>query len=183
MIFAVAMTVHLSGTEVLATENNGNWRPTYDLIMKWVNFGILVFVLVKFAGGPIKEFLEGRKEELALEIKKVESDKDKVLEKIKEAMQTLDESHVRFEKLKERILEQGEREKQKIIESAHQQSQIMLESAKRKIDSRIQQARKTIRMEMVDVAIALASEKIPEKITEEDSNKFIDAFLTAAASE
>jgi F-type H+-transporting ATPase subunit b len=181
-VFAVAMSLHFLGTDALAAENNGGWRSTYDLIMKWVNFGILVFVLVKFAGGPIKEFLQGRKEEVTVEIRKIEKEKEKASERIKEAIQTLEESDVRFEKLKGRILKQGEREKQKIIENAQDQSRIMLKGAKRKIENRIYQAQKTIRSEMVDAAIELALERLPNEITNQDNQRFIEVFLDTASA-
>jgi len=181
-VFAIAMSLHFLGTDALSAENNGGWRSKYDLIMKWVNFGILAFLLVKFAGGPIKEFLQGRKEEVAIEINKIEKEKEKASERIKEAIQTLEESDVRFEKLKGRILEQGEREKQKIIENAQDQSRIMLEGAKRKIENRIHQAKKTIRSEMVDAAIELALERIPNEITDQDNQRFIEVFLDTASA-
>lgn len=178
----VAVSVHLFGSDALATEDHSNWRSNYDLIMKWVNFAILVIVLVKFTGKPIMDFLRNQKDEVALEIKKIEKEKENVSEKIKAALEAMDQSNERFENLKDRIVEQGEREKQKIIEKAHEQSQIMLEGAKRKIDSQIQQASTTIRTEMVDAAISLAFEKLPKEINEEDNQKFIRLFLNNAAT-
>ena len=181
-VFAVAIGLHFFGTDALAAEHSGGWRSIYDLIMRWVNFGILAFVLVKFAGVPIKEFLRGQKEKLALEIKKIEKEKEKASERIKEAIQTLEQSDVRFETLKERILEQGEREKQKIIENAKDQSRIMLEGAKRKIEYQIYRAKEAIRSEMVDEAIKLSLERLPNEITDQDNQKFIEIFLNTAST-
>ena len=48
--------------------------------------------------------------------------------------------------------------------------------------SRIVEARHMLKMELVDSAIALALERLPGKITEEDNRKFIDAFISSASS-
>ena len=58
----------------------------------------------------------------------------------------------------------------------------MLESAKQKIESRIADAREVLKAELVDDAIALAMKKLPEIITDQDNQKFIDAFIKSAAS-
>lgn len=179
----VALMLHVLGYEALAGEDSGNWRSIYDLVMRWINFGILAFVLIKFGGKPLKGFLQGRKEELAREIKKVEDEKEKVENQIKEALKTIEESDIRFAELKARIIEQGEKGKQKIIEKAQTQSRIMMEGAKQKVDSQIKQAQNMLRAEMVDSAIALAIERLPEMITDEDSLKFVDIYLNSTLTE
>ena len=178
-VTVVALTLHVLGYDALAGEDSDNWRPIYDLVMRWINFGILAFVLIKFGGTPLKDFLQGRKEELAREIKKVEDEKEKLEGPNKEALKTLAESDSRFVELKARIIDQGEKGKQKIIEKAQAQSRSMMEGAKQKIDSQIKQAKNMLRAEMVDSAIALAFERLPEVITDEDSLRFVDSYLNS----
>jgi F-type H+-transporting ATPase subunit b len=182
-VTGVVLALHVLGCEALAGEDSGNWRPIYDLVMRWINFGILAFVLIKFGREPLKGFLKGRKEELAVEIKKVEDEKEKIENQIKEALKTIEESDIRFAELKARIIEQGEKGKQKIIEKAQTQSRIMMEGAKQKIDSQIKQAQSMLRAEIVDSAIALAIERLPEMITDEDNLKFVDMYLKSTSTE
>lgn len=157
-----------------------NWRKTYDEVMLWLNFAILAFVLVKFAGPPLMNFLRGRKDELARQIDQVEKEKEKVTGKISEAFKTLEESETRFASMKQRIIDQGERRKQEIIEDARRQSQIMLEASKQKVSSQILQAKGTFKAELVDAAIEMATEKLPQHITEEDNQRFVDSYLSGA---
>ena len=78
------LNIHLSGGLAWAEESTKEWRAHWDEIMLWINFAILAFVLIKFLRKPIKDFLDGRKYELAREIKKVEEEKQAIEEKIKE---------------------------------------------------------------------------------------------------
>ena len=84
--------------------------------------------------------------------------------------------------LKKRIIAQGEKNKQKIIDEAEQESKILLANAKRKINSRIMEARETLKSELIDTAVALAMERLPEKITDEVNQRLIDAFISNAAA-
>ena len=174
--------LHLSSFEALAADSANDWRPMFDLVMRWVNFLILALLLIKFSRLPIKSFLAGKKEDISREIEELESAKDQMLLKIDESRQQIENSKDRLSKLKKTIIAQGEKNKIKIIKDAERESKILLESAKQKIVSRISDAREVIKLELVDEAIALAMQKLPETITDQDNQKFIDAYLESAAA-
>ena len=174
--------LHLSVFEVMAAEGPGDWRPLFDQVMRWFNFLLLAFLLIKFSRAPIKKFLEGQKQDIADEIDGLEAEKEEILGQIVESKNQLENSQKRLAELKKTIIAQGEKNRQKIIEDAQQESQMMLTSAKLKIDSRITEARQVLKSELVDSAFDLAIKQLPGKITDEDNQKFIDAFMSRAVS-
>jgi F-type H+-transporting ATPase subunit b len=149
--------------------------------MRWLNFGIIVFILVKYARTPIKDFLLSRREEVAREIELVEGKKEAANKKIEDAVRMLDESEVRFARVKERIIQEGETKKQKLIEDAKQESKILLESTMKKIDNQLLDAQKAFKSELVDAAISLAMKRLPDEITTEDNQNFTNQFLASAS--
>ena len=175
---AFSLSFILTATDVLAADNASNWRPIFDLVMMWVNFGIFAFIIVKYSRAPLVNFLKGQKEKVDQNINRIEEKKEEISAEVRVAIDTLDENKLRMQKLKERIILQGERRKQEIIDNALLESQIMLKEAKRKIDDQILQAHKAIRAEMVDMAVSLAVKKLPAEITSADNQKFIDQYLT-----
>ena len=182
-ITAGVLSLHFLGHEAFAAEKSSSWRPTYDLILRWINFGIIVFVLNKYAKAPLMNFLRGQKEKLAKEIKKLDDKKENVAANIKETQKVIDVSEVRFAELKERIVQQGQRKKQEIIESAHQQSKMMLKNARRRIGSQFDQAKSAFSAELIDTAIELAMQRLPQEVTDEDHDKFLDQYLASKLSD
>jgi F-type H+-transporting ATPase subunit b len=174
------ISLHLLGNEALAADSGDSWRPLFDQVMRWLNFGILAFLLIKFSRVPIKNFFKGRQEEMAREIKVLEEEKQKALREIEENLKLLEDSGSRFETLKERIVAQGEKNKQKIIEDAKQESKLLLEGARRKIDNQVLEARNRLKTELVDSAIAIAMDRLPVEMTPEDNQKWVDNFLSSA---
>jgi F-type H+-transporting ATPase subunit b len=174
------LLLFMNAPEAFASEQEAGWRPTYDLVMRWVNFSILVFILVKYLKNPIKEFLYGQKAIIARQIGKLEEEKEKTIEKISGTKKMLADSDSRLADLKERMVRQGKKEKEQIIEAAKQQSHFMLEGAKRKVENRIQQAKANFRSEMVDLAVNAAIQQLPSQVTEEDNQKFVTKFLKDA---
>lgn len=180
---ASALILFLGVADAVAAESSGGWRQTYDLIMMWINFSILAFVIVKFGKGPIMDFLHGRKAELAREIGDIEEKKKAVMAKINDTYRTLDQSDARFEALKQKIVEQGEKKKQEIIEDAQEQSRLILDTTKQKIESRIIHAKATFRSELIDAAVEKAMDRLPREITEEDDRKIVEQYLASTAME
>jgi len=182
-LIAIGLGLHFLGHDAFAAEKSSNWRPMYDLILRWINFFIIVFVVVKYGKKPIMNFLRGQKDKLAEEIHQLENEKQDAEAKIKETLRAVDESEVRFSELKDRIVQQGEKKKIEIIESAQNQSKMMLEDAKRRIDAHFLHAKSEFRAELIDRAMDMALERLPNEITPEDNDKFARLFLESALTE
>ena len=181
-ILAVVIGILLLGTEASAANNSDDWRPVFDLVMRWLNFGIIVFILVKYARTPIKDFLLSRREEVAREIERIEVQKEEAEKKIQDAARMLDESELRFARIKERLIQEGEIKKQKIIVDAQQESKILLESTKKRLENQLVDAKKAFKSELVDMAVSLAMKRLPDEITTEDNQKFTNQFLSSASA-
>jgi F-type H+-transporting ATPase subunit b len=179
-VAAGVLSLHFLGPEAVAAEEASSWRPGYDLALRYINFGILVFVFLKYGKTPLLNFLRGEKDKVARQIDKIESKKKVATDKIKESRQALEEGQARFVELKARIVQQGERKKEEIVQDARQRSVIMIEDTKQKIGFQITQAKSTIREELLDAAIAFALEKLPKEITVEDNQRFVDQYLARA---
>jgi F-type H+-transporting ATPase subunit b len=184
VIVVVGLLIVFSGVgEALAAESSAGWRSTYDLVMRWVNFAILVFVIVKFARLPLKNFLSGKGQEISLQIRRLEDEKNQLVQRVRQAENELEDSTGRLAEIKERIVQSGERRKQEILAEAHQESQIIMANAKRKIEGRLIQAQSVLRAEMIDAAADLALEKLPGLVTAEDNQKLLQSYMAQAATD
>lgn len=180
IILTALFFLSAGAVEVLAAEGGGGWRPTYDIIMRWVNFGILAFIFFKFARRPLKNFLSDKKNEISLQIKQLEDEKDRLLQRVREAETEMEENVVRLEELKQRIVQTGERRKLEILEDARQESRMIIEGAKQKMEGRVIRARNRLRAEMIDAAAEMALDKLPGLVTEDDNRKLLEQFMATA---
>ncbi len=179
-ILVAAAYILLFGQGAIAAEETGNWRSSYDLILMWLNFIIFVFLLYKLAKTPVMDFLTGRKAELVRKIQQIDEEKRKAEAKVEETRKKINESEIRFAKMKERAANRGKKEKQKIIDTARQQSRFMLEEAKRRAEHQITQAKKTFRSELINEAIDLAMKKLPDIMTKKDDQKMVNDYLDSS---
>lgn len=161
----------------VAAEASGQWRSTYDTVMMWVNFFILVALLVKFLRKPLKKFLRDYRDGLARELERLEADKEKAEAAVRSFRETLDERKQKMELLHQRIVAQGEQERQELIEDARRQSALMLNNARSRAENRLREAGETLKGEMIDAAVAQAIAELPDHLAPEDKARWVDRFI------
>jgi F-type H+-transporting ATPase subunit b len=182
LLIVVGLGLLLSGNTAWAAESAGGWRPVYDLVMRWINFLILVFVLVKYGRKPLKNFLKQRQQDIADQIGALENEKAAVLSEVDEKLKAIDDSQERFENMKARIMRQGEKRKQEIIEAGKTESAMRIDSAKRKIQHQIFTAQEQLRAELIDAAFDIALEKLPALVNDADNERKLQQFYAQIES-
>jgi len=152
-------------------------RRTYDVLLLWVNFGVLVTLFIKFAKNPLMDALRGvraKHEEELGEIKKQHNDSKGGLDSEEARLKGIQKQ---LDVIRARIIEMGEKEKQKIIEQAKISAKKMIEDAKSYASFQMDKARKQLSDEMVDIAISMVEERLAKEISKEDNEKLISDFL------
>ncbi|MEW6672765.1 MAG: hypothetical protein AB1427_13755 [Thermodesulfobacteriota bacterium] len=175
------MSILMVAQPAAAADSPDNWRKTYDQILMWINFGIFVFLIIKFCRIPLKKFVAGKQQELERKISRLEEEKNEADKKIQNILRAVDESQVEFDDLKRKIIEQGERKKQAIIDDAMRMGRVMMDGAQHRVENQIHRARKKLRDELVDAAVDLALVKLPEIVTVDDDRKLIQGYIAGAA--
>lgn len=150
------------------------WR---EWLWKILNFAILVFVLVKFAGRPFKDFLKKRTELIEKTMKEVKEAKElaeKALAAVEERLRLKDREI-------EDILAQSQRsakiEQDLLIHQGEQMKEKILEQAKSNIDYELRLAKEAIKAEAVEIAIELAEKKMKEKLKEDSQIGLIEESI------
>lgn len=183
LVMSAVVAVLLSCSDSYAAEGTSKGRIIYDNIMLFLNFGILVFLFIKFAKKPLIDFING-------ESKKISKDLTDIEERVKEARSLMDSEAAKLEgiderirEIKEQVLEIGKREKDKIIEKAKYAARQMIEDAEKEAQYRLEKARRRFGEEMLDMAVSLAMEKLKKEVTLEDNEMMIDQFSERLNSE
>ncbi|MFO7930235.1 MAG: ATP synthase F0 subunit B [Desulfosalsimonas sp.] len=178
LVLSIAL-LHLTGVCALAQDegSGGEWRPIYDTIMLWVNFGILAYLLYRYGREPFKNFLNTQSAQISDEINKVENKKNEIQGKIEETREQMEKSDERYEQIKARIIKDGERLRQSIIDDAREQAKLMLERERNNAQRRMAQAKKQLLVELADSATDRAEQKLPQEINQEDQSRMIEFYL------
>ncbi|MFH1981155.1 MAG: ATP synthase F0 subunit B [Pseudomonadota bacterium] len=176
LLSAFVLLAGLAGP-CLAAGASAPWRGTYDTVMMWINFVILVAVLVKVLRKPLGEFLDNQRVALTKEIDQLTKQKEQAEADISAFREKMDARKERFDAIHQNIVDSGEKERQELIADAHQQAGILIESAHQRIANQLRKADKALRAELIDAAMATATAQLPSRITSENTRNWIDRFI------
>ena len=171
------MVMLATATEALGAEASVNWRPTYDIVMRWLNFGILIVLFFRYARKPLVAFLNGQSRQIEENVKRHEKEKEAIKTRVNELLKERKEGREHLQQIRDRVISQGELKKQKIIDDAKKESHLLLENAKRKIEYEITSAREKLQLEIVDQSIDLALQKLPQLMTDQDTQNSLKMYL------
>lgn len=165
----------LMAAEEAAHESHG--EGVMGWVWKIVNFAILVFILVKFLGKPMREYFRKRTEIIEASLREAQQAKamaEKALKEVEEKLRLKDEE---VERILSTAKASGESEKEALIEEGKKMAEKIKEQARENISLELASAKEALRAEAAELALKLAEKKLAEELDEETQKKLIEDSL------
>ncbi|WP_353683603.1 F0F1 ATP synthase subunit B [Thermodesulfovibrio sp. 3907-1M] len=176
VLILISMIVIFASTAMAAeTEHGGGSLKSWAF--QFINFAILVFLLVKFLGKPLKNFFAQRRELIEKSIKESQEAKElaqKALQEVEEKLKLKDRE---IQDILDTAKKIGEQEKLQIIQETDKLKEKILEQAKTNIEFEVKMAKDALRLEAAELAIQLSEQKLKEKITPEEQEKLLQESI------
>lgn len=137
----------------------------------WILFGIVFFILAKFAWKPLREQLEARENRIRETVDKahrVKAEAEALLEKHREMM---DRAKADAQEIISEGREAAEKAREDAAAAGQTEAQEILDRAKKEIDLETKKAIDQLRREAVDLSLAAASRILERSIEDEDHKK------------
>lgn len=141
---------------------------------KILNFAVLIFILVKFFGKPMREYFKKRTEIIEQSLKEAREAKELAQKALREVQEKLTLKDQEIERIISSAKQTGESEKDNLIKQGMEMSEKIKEQAKLNIEVELKNAKAALRADAAELAIRLAEKKLKEELTEEDKLKLIE---------
>lgn len=142
-----------------------------------VVFLILLFLLSKFAWGPILEQVEAREERIQGALDESARKQAEAQRLLEEHKQQLADARRQGQEILAEGKAAGERVRKEIEEKAREEGQALLERARREIEREKESALAEIRKESVELALAAAGKLMSEKLDPEKDRRLVMGYL------
>lgn len=156
---------------------SGGPESIWSWVFKFVNFFVLVGILVKFAGKPLKDYLLSRhqtiKDKLA-DAEKTFKEAEALKAEYEKKIARLDEEIAAF---KSDIMAEAEKEKKKILADAAEYASKIKLQAKLTYEQEAKEVMNRIKEEIARKTIEQAEKIVFDKITKDDHNRMVGEFI------
>ena len=163
--------------EVLAADELSLGRKLWDNSLLFINFGILVFLFLKYGRKPLVDYLRGVRKDVESDLNKVETRLSHATSLRDAELDKLEGIQAHLDKIREDILELGRHEKEKHIEEGKIAAENMIQHAKNYAHNKIQEAKKVVADEMIDRAFSTVERVLVKEFSPKDNENVIDQFL------
>ena len=142
-----------------------------------VIFAIVVFVLGKFAWGPILALLQQREAFIHRSLSDAKRDRDEAEARLKDYAAKLQSAQAEAMTIVDQARRDAERLREELRQRAKTEADTLVANAQRQIQLETTRALQQIRHEAVDLSVAIASKLLQRNISKEDNERLIDEAL------
>lgn len=153
-------------------------------LMFWtlVVFGILLFVLYRWAYPPILGAVEERERHIQETLDEAAQDREKAAELLAEQERQFASARSRSQDILQEGKRAAERIRQEMLEQAREQQEELLARARRELAVEREAALDALRKEAVDVSIAAAAKLLGRKLDAQEDRRLASDYLSSVAS-
>jgi F-type H+-transporting ATPase subunit b len=142
-----------------------------------VIFLIVVFVLGKFAWGPVLSLLQERERFIHQSLSQAKHDREQAEAQLKEYTAQLQAARTEAASIVADARRDAERLRTELRDKAKAEADALIKNAERQIQLETARAVQQIRHEAADLSVAIASKLIGRNLTKEDNVRLIDEAL------
>jgi len=171
----LALAASLAWASEAAGEAAGS--PWFDLIMKFVNFGILAGILFYFLRKPVSQSLADRQQSIRNELegaRKAKQEAEAKYEEVKRRLAVLEQEVLR---IGDDFRAEGARQRERIVEEAAHAAEAVRQQAQATGANEVKRAVDELRSQAADLAIQLAADKLAKAYTLEDQKKALHLII------
>ncbi|MCF6138903.1 F0F1 ATP synthase subunit B [Pseudalkalibacillus berkeleyi] len=148
-----------------------------DIIYQLFAFLVLLFLLRKYAWGPLMGIMKERESHISNEINEAEKSREEAKTYLDQQTEALKEARKEAQALIEAAKKQGEQQGEDILKAAREEANRMKESALSEIESEKEQAVLTLRNEVASLSVQIASKVISKELDEQAQQKLVNDYL------
>jgi F-type H+-transporting ATPase subunit b len=145
-------------------------------------FGVLYFILHKWAFPPILGAVEKREKALEQALEQARKDREEASKLLEQQQQQIEGARTDAQKLIAEGRATAEKMRHDLLEETRREQQEMLERAKRELDTVKEKAIGQLRREAVELALAGASKVIEQNLDSAKNRQLVESYLGSLES-
>ncbi|WP_375540684.1 F0F1 ATP synthase subunit B [Virgibacillus saliphilus] len=154
-----------------------------DMIVQLFFFILLLFLVGKFAWGPVVNMMQKREKYVADEIESAETSRKEAEIASKEATEQLNQTKQEAQQIIEDAKKAGVKQEKDIIESANAEAERIKQAAQADIQNEKEQALQALQDKVASLSVLIATKVIEKEISAQDQEQLIDEYIKEIGEE
>ena len=145
--------------------------------LQLLNFGVLLFLLIRFGGRAMNKALRARHEQLKGDIGEAARLRDEAARKFQAQEQRVTNLEKEIAVLRTSIRQDAEREQARLLEGAQERAKRIQEDMRIQLGQQVKEAELLLRAEVASASVKLAEELVRKSVTTDDERRLAREFV------
>ncbi|MDL4839147.1 F0F1 ATP synthase subunit B [Aquibacillus rhizosphaerae] len=174
--------MQLSSDWLIVGAEVGGLNPG-DIIFSLLSFALLLFLLKKFAWGPLMDKMEERENYISNEIDVAEKNRVEAEKASLEAAEQLKNTRQEAQAIIEEAKKSATEQEQSILKAATEAAERLKKSAQEDIENEKEKAVQALQAQVATLSVQIASKVIEKEINAQDQEKLISEYIKEVGEE
>jgi len=154
-----------------------------DTVIMIVFFILLIYLVSKFAWGPVMDMMKKREDYVASEIEAAEQSRAAAEKAQKESIEQLNNTKQEAQQIIEEARSAGVKLEQDIVASAKKEAERIKQSAQEEIQNEKEKALQALQEKVASLSVLIASKVIEKEISAQDQEELIADYIKQVGEE
>ena len=145
--------------------------------LQLLNFGVLLFILVKFGGPAINKALSARHQQLKSDLAAAETARAEAEARLARQESRLTKLEQEIAEIQAGVKKEAEVEKERLIALAEERAKRIREETSFALDQQVKEAEANLRRETALAAVQLAEQLVKKSMDGRDQQRLVDTFV------
>ena len=170
-----ALLLGVAPSAALASEGGGGLISLdKSIVIQAINFGLLLFILVKLLYKPLMAKMEERTEAIRKSLEEAKAARADAERERAEHAEKLQAAYAEAQAIRATALKEAAEEQRRLVEAARGEATRLVESARSELAQDVRRARQELRQEVSDLAITVAERLIRKSLRDEDHRRIVE---------
>ena len=145
-----------------------------SLVIQAINFGLLLFILIKLLYKPLLAKLNERTEAIRSSLEEAKAARAEAERERAEHAAKLQASLAEAQSIRATALKDAAEEQRRLVDAARAEAARLVEAARSEMAQDVRRARQELRQEVADLATSVAERLIRKSLRDEDHRRIVD---------
>lgn len=148
-----------------------------DFLFYLIMFIIMLLIVKHFAWGPVTKMMDKRATKISSDIDSAEKARKEAEDLAAKRQTALENSRTEAAGIIDRAKQNGEQQKASIVNAANEEVKTMKVNAKKDIQQEKQDALSSVKNDVAELSIEIASKIIRKELTADDQKALVDSYI------
>src|SRR5712671_2542832 len=145
-----------------------------SIVIQMINFGLLLFILIKLLYKPLLAKMEERTQAIRKSLEEAQAARAEAERERSEHAAKLQAAYAEAQAIRAAALKEAGEEQRRLLEAARAEATRLVESARSELAQDVRRARQELRQEVADLATTVAERLIRKSLRDEDHRRIIE---------